>query len=133
MKNTSRANTLLVELLLVILFFLFASMTLVELFGVSKRKSIDAQSISDSVMEAQNVAEELYNTSAPEEKLAELGFTADGDHWVVARDNYSLMVTKAEEESEAGVLRMFYVIALEKDQQKACLPAARYWPKEGTP
>lgn len=133
MKNTSRANTLLVELLLVILCFMFVSMTLVELFGVSKQKSIDAEAISTSVMEAQNVAEELYNTDAPEEKLAELGFETVEDHWALSRDRYSLLVTKGEHETDAGVLRMFYVIALEKDQQVACLPSARYWPKEGTP
>ena len=60
MKSGSRANALLVELLIVIIFFMFVSVTLVEFFAASREKSVAAQTTGAAILDAQNLAEELY-------------------------------------------------------------------------
>ena len=51
MKHSNRANSLLLELLLVILFFMLASVTLVEMFGAARGKSNEARAIGSALLE----------------------------------------------------------------------------------
>ena len=69
MKERSRANTLLIELLLVIFFFMCSAGILVQVFANAKLKSKEAHVINASMLEAENIAEELYHTDDPEALL----------------------------------------------------------------
>ena len=129
----SRANTQLIELLIVIIFFMFTAVILVELFGAAKGKSLEAGAISSAALETQNIAETLYAATEPETELAALGFAqADGD-WTLNREDYFLRVTEKQEETEAGMLRTFEVTAIRGEDTLISIPSVRYWPKEGTP
>ena len=59
MKERSRANTLLIELLLVIFFFMCSAGILVQVFANAKLKSKEAHVINASMLEAEKIAEEL--------------------------------------------------------------------------
>ena len=133
MKEGSRANALLVELLLVIFFFMIGATTLVQLFADAKHKSIQAKEINQSMMVAQNVAEELYGSDDPEATLKALGFTEGETGWTWTNDGYTLTVTREDKETEAGVLLTFNVNASGDGKDFYTLPSTRYIPKEVSP
>ena len=142
MKEGSRANALLVELLLVIFFFMISAAILVQVFADAKLKSRTAHATNASMLEAQNVAEDLYATDDPDAVLAGYGFTAQDDCWVLEKDGYLLKVTLRSEETDSGVLRTYDVCGVEKVRDQSgtetektllMIPSARYIPKEVSP
>ncbi len=133
MKEGGRANALLVELLLVIFFFMLCASILVQVFADAKLKSRTASATNASMLETQNVAEELYGAEDPEAVLAAWGFTEENGAWVLQREGYLLKVTARTEETEAGVLRTYDVAGLEGEKTLISLPSARYLPKEVSP
>ena len=143
MKEGSRANALLVELLLVIFFFMISAAILVQVFADAKLKSRTAHATNASMLETQNVAEDLYAAKDPNAVLAAYGFTAQDDsNWVLEKDGYYLKVTLREEETDGGVLKTYDVSGIEKkhngsgeetEQTLLTLPSTRYIPKEVSP
>ena len=73
MKESGRANALLVELLLVIFFFMISAAILVQVYADAKLKSRTAQATNAAMLEAQNIAEDLYGSDDPEAVLATTG------------------------------------------------------------
>ncbi len=133
MKNGSRANALLMELLIVILFFMFAAMTLVQIFGMSRSRSRQAMATNDAMLEAQNTAETLCDAEDTESVLTEMGFTRNGEAWTLENGDYTLVVTEMLEETKAGVLRNTRVDAVYGEETVISLPATRYLEKEAAP
>ena len=133
MKNGSRANALLMELLIVILFFMFAAMTLVQIFGMSQSRSRQAMAANDALLEAQNMAETLYDAEDTESVLTEMGFTRNGEAWTLENGEYTLVVTEMLEETKTGVLRSTRVDAVYGEKTVISLPATRYLEKEAAP
>ena len=142
MKESSRANALLVELLLVIFFFMIAAAILVQVFADAKLKSRTAHATNASMLEAQNIAEDLYNTEDPDAVLAAYGFAAEGDGWVLRKEGYLLKVSLREEETDSGVLRTYDVSGAEETHSSSgevkenillTLPSTRFIPKEVSP
>ncbi len=133
MKEGHRANALLVELLLGIFFFMLGSTTLVELFAGAKHKTLQARATNVAIMEAENIADDLYGANDPEQALAELGFTKAEDAWTKTEKEYTLTVTEKEEETETGVLRTFTITGTGDGKDLFSLPSTRYLPKEVSP
>ena len=133
MKEGSRANALLVELLLVIFFFMISAAILVQVFADAKLKSRTAHATNASMLEAENIAEDLYTAKDPDAVLADYGFTAENGGWVLQKDGYQLKVILREEETEAGILRTYDVSGAEGENILLTLPSSRYIPKEVSP
>lgn len=133
MKDGSRANALLVELLLVIFFFMIAAAILVQIFADARMKSRTAYATNASMLEAENIAEDLYHAEDPESVLTSYGFTADEGGWVLQKDGYVLKVIVREEETDAGILRSCDVSGIEGEKTLLTLPSTRYIPKEVSP
>ena len=133
MREGHRANALLVELLLVILFFMLGSTTLVEIFADAKHKSLQARAMNAAVMEAENISDDLYGADDPEKVLADLGFTKENDSWILTEKEYTLTVTQKDEETENGVLRIFTIDGRGDGKDLFSLPSTRYIPKEVSP
>ena len=133
MREGHRANALLAELLLVIFFFLLGSTTLVELFAGAKHKTIQARATNMAVMEAENLADDLYGSDDPETTLKDYGFTRQDDSWVLEKDGYTLRVTGSEETTEAGKLRTFMITGSGDGRDLFALPSTRYLPEEVSP
>ena len=133
MREGSRSNALLIELLLVIFIFMIAAAILVQIFADAKLKSRTAAATNASMLEAQNIAEELYAADNPDAVLADYGFTAWNDGWVLEKDGYLLKVELLEEESESGTLRTYDISGIEGDKTLVTLPSTRYIPKEVSP
>lgn len=133
MKEGSRANALLVELLLVIFFFMLAASVLVQVFADAKLKSRTAHATNASMLEAQNVAEDLYASDDPEAVLSSYGFESRDGVWVLGRDGYELRVTMRSEETDSGLLRTYDVSGVEGEKTLLTLPSTRFIPKEVAP
>jgi hypothetical protein len=133
MREGHRANALLVELLLVILFFMLGATTLVELFADARHKSLQARATNTAIMEAENIADDLYGAEEPINVLARLGFTKDNETWILEKDEYTLTVTGEEEATETGVLRKYTISATGDGKDLFSLPSTRFLPKEVSP
>ncbi len=133
MKEGSRANALLVELLLVIFFFMISAAILVQVFANARLKSRTAKATNASMLEAQNIAEDLYAADDPETVLNEYGFLAKDRELVLEKDGYMLKVTLREEETDSGILRTYDVSGIEGEKTLLTLPSTRYIPKEVSP
>ena len=133
MKEGSRANALLVELLLVIFFFMISAAILVQVFADAKLKSRTAHATNASMLEAQNIAEDLYAAEDPDAVLAGYGFAAQDGGWMLEKDGYLLKVTLREEETASGVLKTYDVSGVEGENTLLTLPSTRFIPKEVSP
>ena len=133
MKEGGRANALLVELLLVIFFFMISAAILAQVFADAKLKSRTAAATNSAMLEGQNIAEDLYGTDDPEAVLKEYGFTSEGDVWILEQKGYTLKVTPKIEETDSGTLRTYEVAGIEGEKTLITLPSTRFIPKEVSP
>ena len=133
MKEGGRANALLVELLLVIFFFMISAAILAQVYADAKLKSRTAQATNSAMLEGQNIAEDLYGSDDPEAVLKEYGFTGRDGIWVLEKKGYELQVIPKIEETDFGILRTYEVVGVEGDKTLITLPSTRYIPKEVSP
>jgi len=133
MREGHRGNALLLELLLVIFFFMIGSMTLVQLFGNARQKSAYAEATNQAIMHAQNIAEEIYRSENPEAILPDLGFTETDNGWELKTDLYTLRASSRTEKTESGVLRAWDITGVHMEHILFTLPSAKYIPGEVSP
>ena len=133
MKEGGRANALLVELLLVIFFFMISAAILAQVFADAKLKSRTAQATNSAMLEGQNIAEDLYGADDPEAVLNEYGFAEKDGVWVLEKKGYILQVTPKDEQTGTGMLRTYEVAGIEGDKTLITLPSTRFIPKEVSP
>lgn len=126
MKENGRVNALLVELLIVVLFFMLASTTLMEIFGLAKQNSNRAGACNAALMQAQNAAEQLYVAADVEQALEALGFTREEDKWRMDGGEYELIASCLYTQGEAGALRQVELTAMYHGEALFTLPATRY-------
>ena len=132
-ENGSRSNALLVELLLVIFFFMISAAILVQVFADAKMKSANAKAMNASMLDAQNIAEDLYASEDPDAVLTSYGFAAENGSWVLEKDGYLLKVTLQAEQTETGELRTYEIAGIRDGNTLLALPSARFIPKEVSP
>ncbi len=130
MREGNRANILLVELLLVILFFMLSMTTIVELFGAARVKSRHALATNSAVLEAQNLAERLYVEDDAAAELSRSGFAEMGESWVLTEKDYTLEAVINEETQESGTLRVVTITGKMGDKELFSIPSSRYIPRE---
>ena len=81
MRSEHRSNALLVELLIVILFFMLAAGVLVQVFGKARNMSARSETVAAALSDAQNVADQLYAAPDAEAALTALGFAGGNGVW----------------------------------------------------
>ncbi len=124
MRN--RSNALLVELMIVIMFFLMASTVLLEAFGKAKSLSVKSEMIAASIVETQNVADQLYVTDHPQDLLTSLGFTEENGEWVLREDRYAISVVLSKSDFATGILFEHTVTAKTEEETLITLPVVRF-------
>ena len=60
MRNNSRSNVLLVEILIAVLFFMLSATVLIRVFATARNMTVRSGVESAAIADAQNVAEVLY-------------------------------------------------------------------------
>lgn len=126
MKSGSRSNALLVELLIVVMFFMLSSTVLLELYATSRNQSVRAGALTVALNEAQSVADRLYTAGDPEAALKEMGFEKEGDNWLKTGEGCVLKVSAWMDKTDGGTLLRQQVSAVQGDETYFTLPVARY-------
>ena len=133
-KRHSTANILLIELVLVILFFMLCVSTIVEMFGLARVKSAYAKAENRAMLIVENLEERLAGTEDAEAELENSGFVRQEDGWVLQEENYRIDAVQTEEKTGAGVLRTVTFTAEQKTGTRLFeLPVVNYLPGEVSP
>ena len=133
MRRHSSANVLLLELLIVIFFFMLCFSTIVETFGLAKQKSNHALAVNQVMMEAENLAARFYASGDPAEMLAENGFVSEEGRWVRKEEQYVLYADLGVQHTEAGLLRSVLLTAVRGEDTLFEMPLTQYVPGEVSP
>lgn len=127
MRTHTRSNALLVELMIVILFFMLASTVLIQVFAKARSMSASAETIAAAIMDAQNAADRLITAADPESELEEMGFSRDGGKWVLDRDSYRMEAETERIPAPAGKMIRQSVRVISADGTELLrLPCSRY-------
>lgn len=130
MKTANRSNALLVELLIVVMFFMLSSTVLLQVFMTARSQSIRAGVITEALNEAQGAADRLYaagNADAALAALREMGFDFDAAGGSrLDRGDYTLLVHRDTEDRKAGLMHRYTVSAYQGEELLFTLPAARF-------
>ena len=140
----NRVNTLLVELLIVIFFFMLGASVLMQVFGKAHDLSTESKQMTQALAQAQSMADRLYAAEKPADMLAEQGFApcddaqmeeinrlfpeADNtDYYELEADGYRL-VASVQEPADAleGALRRMQVSIIQDGYIRVTLPCSRY-------
>lgn len=121
-----RSNALLVELLIVIMFFMLASTLLMEVYAKSHSLSMKAEAIAEAVVDVQNVADSLYLSEEPDQLLASMGFVEQDGVYVLPRDSYEMRVTVGEEALATGTMHLREVQVIYENEPMITLPVNHF-------
>ena len=127
-----QGNILLIELLIVILFFSLSQVVMVRVFASAHQKSHDSVQLRHAMMACEDIAEQLSVSEDPDLLLMQLDFTGeDGSYFRCDEHGFDLYVQHHREETEAGTLLSSTVTAQKDDKEILSLPVSLSVPKEG--
>ena len=120
MKQHSHSNALLVELLIVVLFFMLASTVLLQLFTAARTQSRKAEDLSEAILLAQNIAETLYSGQG------DGSFVSSGERFFLPDSSLTASVESSFEQTDAGTLTRYTVSIFSGGELVFALPCAKY-------
>jgi len=128
MRTGNRSNVLLIELLIVILFFMLASTILVQVFGEAYARNAKAGASVHALTEVQSLADRIYMSEQPEELLDDLGFAAADEGGVFRKEyeDFQAEIRLETEERDGGLFRKGTVSAYYRDELLISLPCSRF-------
>ena len=127
-----QGNILLIELLIVILFFSLSQVVMVRVFASAHEKSHNSVQLRHALMVCQDVAEQLSVSDNPDALLLQLDFNGeDGSYFRCDKQGFDVYVHCSEEETAAGTLHTATITAQKDSREILSLPVSRYLPKEG--
>ena len=131
MNTGKRSNVLLVELLIVILFFMIGSVILMQVFEKTYNQSQKAKAETTALAEGQSMADRLYQAEDAAEVLTELGFTEEeaGDTaflWTKEGEGVTYQYAFDMIAASAGVIRKGTLRAVYKGEELFVLPCTKY-------
>ena len=126
MKSGNRSNALLVELLIVVMFFMLSSTVLLQVFSTARSQSALSGKMIQALNAAQSMADQLYAANDPESVLTEMGCIQEEGLWRLPGDDFDLTVAISSDQQPFGELLRYQVQAVSGGQTLVDLPAARY-------
>ncbi len=127
-----QGNILLIELLIVILFFSLSQVVMVRVFASAHEKSHESVQLRHALMACQDIAEQLSVCEEPDALLLTLDFNGeDGTYFRCDENGFDLYVHSVREETPAGTLISSTVTARHEEKEILSLPVSLYVPKEG--
>ena len=125
-----KGNTLLIELMIVLLFFALSQAIILQVFASAQQVNRNGSIRNAALMQAENTAEVLAAGNADAETtLVSLGYTLDRDARYIAdypSDGYRLSAQITRFTQPAGVLTTVTITALQEERRLFTLPAVRY-------
>lgn len=126
MKSASKSNALLVELLIVVMFFMLFATVILQVFSTARNQSALSDKLIQASNAAQSAADRLYAAQDAESLLTETGWTREEDLWRLPGDDFDLTVSISREEQPFGALLRYQVRAVSDGKTLVELPGARY-------
>jgi hypothetical protein len=122
-----RSNTLLIEIVIVILFFALSQAVVLQVFAGAQQLNRDAEILNRALMRAEDAAETLAVSGDADAALTSLGFSSDGDGYALSdSEGYRLTATVSRFSQPAGVLTTVELTGYQGDTELFTLPAVRY-------
>ncbi len=129
MKNY-KGNMLLIELVIVLLFFSLSQVAVVQVFAGAQRKAADSRVLYGALMAAEDVAERLCREPEPDAALTELGFMGENGIYILCDEaGYDLYVSLHRLQQPAGQLITANLTARQGERELFSLPSAYYLPE----
>ena len=120
-------NLLLIEMVIVILFFALSQAVVLQVFTKAQQINQDAQIADHALMRAEDTAETLAVQADAEAALLSLGFSLqDHQYILVDEDGYRLEAGIDRLSQPAGTLTTVEIRAYQKDHLLFTLPAVQY-------
>lgn len=133
MKNY-KGNMLLIELIIVILFFSLSQLVVVRLFAAANEKALGSAKLSSALCYVEDIAERLSQESNPDAALLRLGFVGgDGRYVISSQQGYDVQAVIQQTSQPAGDMLQTTLTAQAEGQTLLSLPVACYLPKEAQP
>ena len=130
MKNY-KGNMLLIELVIVILFFSLSQVVLVQVFAGAQITTRRSERLNTAMLEAQNWLERASIEVEPEQVLVEQGFSAQNDDYAYASANgVEYVASVQKQEQPTGLLVTVEISAKYNGEELFVMPSVRYFPKE---
>ncbi len=128
MRNEKNTNAVLIELVIVLFFFILSFAVLSQVYAGAYITENKAALHSDALHQARNVNAVLMAGEDVRATYEETGVPAEEGR-VVSCEGYALTVRLTEEKKEAGTLYRWTVSALQSGEEILSLPGARYVPE----
>lgn len=131
MQKRSQGSMLLIELLIVILFFSLSATVILRLFLYAHNTTNQSGLVNEAILEAENWAERLYAADDREQMLSDMGFTEQDDAMVYETES-GLFVEISMEEiiTDQGLLINSEISVSKGEESLITLPLGRYYPRE---
>ena len=126
MRTNGRSNALLIELLIVVLFFMISATVLLRLFAAARLQGEMAGKLAEATVQAQNLAERLYAADDPDELLTSTGFSLEEGVWKRTEEALLTEVTLSEERTESGILHRGSIVISAAGEELLSIPCARF-------
>lgn len=122
-----KGNVLLIELVIVLLFFSLSQVIVVQIFAEAQKKATDSSIAHRALTLTQDVAERVTCADEPEELLKELGFVREGAAFVLtAEEGFTLTAEVTSIEQPAGVLETVMLTATRNGDVLFAFPSTSY-------
>lgn len=107
-------NILLIELIIVILFFSLSASVTLQVFAIAHQRGHQSALTTEALVIAEDWSERLYGVDDPEQYLKDNGWEAgaDGEYVIAPKSSILLKMTVTPEISDAGTLYRMRIAAL---------------------
>lgn len=129
-SRPTRSNALLMELLIVVFFFLVAAGVILNLFLAVSDQAQGARRLSLAAQIAQTAAQKIAANEDATEALDGYSVASDGKYRKTDQ-GLDIVIQTINENMESGVMRGADIEVYYKDTCLYAIPVRRYWPGEG--
>lgn len=125
MKKSSGLNALLIELVIVLFFFILSFSVLAQVYAGAFVTEKKAAAQSRALYAAQNISARLQTGQSPEDA----GAVETEGGWQVAEEGFSLFISQGREVAGEGVMEHYVVSARQGETEMFSLPVDVYRPE----
>lgn len=132
--RTYKGNVVLIELVIVLIFFALSQVAIVQVFAAAQQKTNESRLLNEALLTAQDAAEQLALSDDPEALLSGLGYAQqDGLYRYQSPAGYAVVARITRLTQPNGALVSVQLSAQQGDATLFTLPVNRYAPGEVLP
>lgn len=129
MKNY-KGNMLLIELVIVILFFSLSQVVIVQVFAGAQGRNVSNSRMNHALAETQDYIEQLTGAKEPEDVLLSMGFGGSDGSYSLPMDGYEIRADVRRLSQPEGDLVTVQFTAMNGAEEMFTLPSVQYFPQE---